>query len=51
MLKRVLKILIGIELVYLVVANGALQLPLTQDLVNKIRPDRLYVTWVTGNSP
>ena len=45
MLKRVLKILIGIELVYLVVANGALQLPLTQDLVNKIRPDRLYVTW------
>ena len=45
MIKRILKILIGIELIYLVVVNGALQLPLTQDLVNKIRPDRLYVTW------
>ena len=45
LIKRVLKILIGIELVYLVVVNSALQLPLTQDLVNKIRPDRLYVTW------
>ena len=45
LIKRVLKVLIGIELVYLVVVNGALQLQLTQDLVNKIRPDRLYVSW------
>jgi hypothetical protein len=45
MLKRVLKILIGIELIYLILANGALQLQLTQDLVNKIRPERFTVTW------
>lgn len=45
LIKRALKILIGIELVYLVVVNGALQLPLTQDLVNKIRPEKYYVTW------
>ena len=45
MMKRILKILIGIELIYLILANGALQLPLTQDLVNKIRPERFTVTW------
>ena len=44
-MKRILKILIGIELIYLVLANGALQLPLTQDLVNKIRPEKFTVTW------
>jgi len=44
-LKRALKILIGIELVYLVAVNGALQLQLTQDLVNKIRPEKYYVSW------
>ena len=44
-MKRILKILIGIELIYLILANGALQLPLTQDLVNKIRPERFTVTW------
>ena len=45
MMKRILKILIGIELIYLILANVALQLPLTQDLVNKIRPERFTVTW------
>ena len=45
LIKRALKILFGIELVYLVVVNGALQLQLTQDLVNKIRPEKYYVTW------
>lgn len=45
MMKRILKILIGIELIYLILANGALQLPLTQDLINKIRPERFTVTW------
>ena len=44
-MKRILKILIGIELIYLILANGALQLPLTQDLINKIRPERFTVTW------
>ena len=45
MIKRVLKIVIGIELIYLLLVNGALQLQLTQDLVNKIRPEKFYVTW------
>ena len=45
LIKRVLKIVIGIELVYLLLVNGALQLQLTQDLVNKIRPEKFYVTW------
>ena len=45
MIKRILKILIGTELIYLILANGALRLPLTQDLVNKIRPERFTVTW------
>ena len=44
MIKRLLKITIGIELVYLLVVNGLLQLQLTQDLVNKIRPEKFYVT-------
>jgi len=45
MIKRVLKVVVGIELVYLLLVNGALQLQLTQDLVNKIRPEKFYVTW------
>ena len=45
LIKRVLKIVIGIELLYLLLVNGALQLQLTQDLVNKIRPEKFYVTW------
>ena len=45
LIKRALKILFGIELVYLVVVNGALQLQRLEDLVNKIRPEKYYVTW------
>ena len=45
MIKRVLKIVIGIQLIYLLLVNGVLQLQLTQDLVNKIRPEKFYVTW------
>ena len=45
LIKRVLKIVVGIELVYLLLVNGALQLQLTQDLVNKIRPEKFYVSW------
>jgi hypothetical protein len=33
------------EVAYLVVFNGLLRLPLTQDLVNRIRPDRFQVAW------
>ena len=48
LIKRVLKIVVGIELVYLLLVNGALQLQLTQDLVNKIRPEKFYVSWEPG---
>ena len=45
LLLRVVKILVAIELVYLVVVNGALQLTLTQDLVNMIRPEKFRISW------
>ena len=45
MLKRILISLLALELGYLVVINGALQLQITQDLVNKIRPEKFYVSW------
>ncbi len=44
-MKRLLWILLLVELGYLVLVNGALRLPLTQDLVNRIRPDRYHVEW------
>ncbi len=42
---RAVKIVIFVELAYLVIVNGALQLSLTQDLINKIRPEKFYVSW------
>ncbi|MDC0573411.1 hypothetical protein OAO91_08190 [Luminiphilus sp.] len=45
MIARILTILAIAELSYLVVINAALQLPITQDLVNKIRPEKFYVSW------
>ena len=45
MVKRILKIVVGVELIYLILINGLLQLPLTQDVVNKIRPEKFYVSW------
>ena len=45
MVKRILISLLALELGYLVVVNGALQLAITQDLVNKIRPEKFYVSW------
>ena len=45
MIKRILKIVVGVELIYLILINGVLQLQLTQDLVNKIWPEKFYVTW------
>ena len=43
MVKRILKIVVGVELIYLILINGLLQLQLTQELVNKIRPEKFYV--------
>ena len=42
---QVLKWILGIELAYLLLVNTALQLDLTQDLVNKIRPEKFQVSW------
>ena len=44
-LRRALKILLIVEVVYLVLVNGLLQLQLTQDVVNMIRPDKFHVSW------
>ncbi|MGB1439735.1 MAG: hypothetical protein ACPG63_08165, partial [Luminiphilus sp.] len=45
MIKRVVYFVVVAELVYLLVINAALQLPLTQSLVNKIRPEKFQVSW------
>ena len=42
---RVLRWLLAIELAYLLLVNLALQLSLTQDLVNMIRPEKFRISW------
>lgn len=42
---RVLKVVVVIELAYLLIINIALQLSLTQDIVNMIRPEKFHVSW------
>ena len=44
-LLNLLKWLLIIELGYLLLINVALQLPLTQTLINQIRPEKFHVTW------
>ena len=44
-LKRITIAVVVFELAYLVLVNLALQLPVTQTLLNKIRPDKFEVTW------
>jgi hypothetical protein len=44
-LKRALSIIVAAELIYLVVVNGLLYLPLTQTVVNAIRPEKFHVSW------
>jgi hypothetical protein len=44
-LLALLKWLLIIELGYLLLINLALQLPLTQTLVNKIKPEKFHVSW------
>jgi hypothetical protein len=39
------KIVLIVEVVYLVLINTALQLPLTQTLINQIRPEKFHVSW------
>ena len=44
-LKRITIAVVVFEVVYLALVNLALQLPVTQTLLNKIRPDKFEVTW------
>ena len=43
--KRGVVLAISIPALYLGLVNGALNLPLTQELVNGIRPEKFHVTW------
>jgi hypothetical protein len=45
LLKRLVQVLLAVELVWLVVINGALALPLTQTLINTIRPEKFFISW------
>ena len=42
---RAVKLLIALEFAYLVLINAALQLDMTQNLVNRIRPEKFHVAW------
>ncbi|WP_188860498.1 hypothetical protein [Marinobacterium nitratireducens] len=42
---RILRVLVLVEVAYLVLANLALNLPLTQALLNQHRPDKYRVQW------
>ena len=43
--KKIIKLLVLLELSYLILFNIALSLPLTQDLINDIRPEKFYISW------
>ena len=45
LLKRLLTLALVFELVYLLLINTALNLPLTQSLLNDIRPDLFTLRW------
>ena len=45
LLRRVVVVLVLIEVGYLILANAALNLPLTQSLVNQHRPEKYAVSW------
>ncbi len=42
---KILKIVLIIEIVYVVVINGLLQFPHTQTVLNKIRPEKFHISW------
>ncbi len=44
-LKRLLQVVVIVEVVWLILINSALQLPMTQPLINKIRPEKFYLSW------
>lgn len=48
---RLLKWAIVIELAWLVFLNALLALPLTQDVINLIRPEKFFVSWERAWTP
>ena len=44
-LKRIISAALIVEFAYLILFNLALQLPVTQTLLNQIKPDKFYITW------
>ena len=48
---KLLKIAILVEVVYVLLINAALQLPMTQTLINKIRPEKFHISWQSAWSP
>lgn len=44
-LKRIVIAAVVFEIAYLLLVNLALRLPVTQTLLNKVRPDKFQVTW------
>jgi len=44
-LRRIVIIVVVVEVSWLVLVNLALQMPLTQAVINSIRPDKFQVSW------
>ncbi len=44
-LRRIIFIILAVELLYILVFNAALNIPQTQTLINKIKPDKFQVHW------
>ena len=42
---KIVKYLVIIEVVYVVLINALFQIPLTQTVINKIRPEKFYIRW------
>ena len=44
-LKRLIRAVLLLEILYLIIFNLALQLPVTQTLINAVKPDKFHVSW------
>ena len=44
-LKKLVYIVLIAEISYVILLNAALQLPLTQTLINQIRPEKFHISW------
>ena len=44
-IKKIVITALAVEVIYVILFNLALQLPLTQTLINQIKPDKFHVTW------